>query len=255
MELTSAIDESITKAWIPHLLNHTYVTLIPKVDKPANFDEYRPISLCNLCYKIITKLVANRIKLTLGRHISKEQFAFLQNRQIADAVGVAQECIHSIKDKKMSAFILKLNLQKAYDCVDWDYLRFILIQIGLSVEMVKWIFACYSTASFAVLINGSPSDFFKGNRGLRHGCPISPYLFILAMEGFSQLIHKARRQGFLSGIHVARSLFITHLFFVDDVLLFGRGSRAEWKQYHCILNIFCDAFGLCINGSKSSFLY
>lgn len=137
------------------------------MDKTGNFNEYKPISLCNLCYKLITKIIAERISPILGKAVSREQFSFLPNHQISDAVGVAHECLHSIKLKRLSAFILKLDIQKAYDSVEWDFLQLILIQIGLSIEVVNWIYACFSFTIFAVLINGSPSDFFHGNRGLR----------------------------------------------------------------------------------------
>lgn len=253
-ELTEAIEESRSKSQIPHQLNHTYITLIPKVDKPGSFDDYKPISLCNLFYKLISKIIAERIKSVLGASVSGEQFAFLPNRHISDAVGVAQECLHSIKSKRLCAFVLKLDLQKYYGSVDWDLLRLILLQIGLPVEVVNWIYAYCSTHSFAVLINGTPSDYFHGNWGLRQGCPLSPYLFILAMEALSLLITKTRQQGSIMVIRVARDLHITHLLLIDDVLLVGAGTKDEWLHYHQIINVFYDASGLRINASKSSFI-
>jgi hypothetical protein len=102
-------------------LNLTFIALIPKVDKPSSFGDFKPISLCNLAYKIIAKIIAIRLKLYLSKSLSLEQFGFLKGRKILDVVGVAQECLHNIKSKKLKALVLKLDLQKAYDCVNWDF--------------------------------------------------------------------------------------------------------------------------------------
>jgi hypothetical protein len=115
-------------------LNSTFLALIPKSNKPQTFGDYRPISLCNLVYKLISKVIANRIKPILSRNLSAEQFGFLEGRLIHDAIGTAHECIHSIKQKHLKALILKLDLQKAYDCVNWDFLRLILIQVGFGTH-------------------------------------------------------------------------------------------------------------------------
>jgi hypothetical protein len=89
-------------------------------------------------------------------------------------VGIAQECLHTAKSKKLSSIILKLDLKKAYDKVSWQFLRLLLIQIGLKWEVTQWIMACVTNVNMAVLINGSPTDFFKSYRGLRQGLPSLP---------------------------------------------------------------------------------
>jgi hypothetical protein len=130
--LRGAVEESRITGVVTGGLNATFITLIPKTDKPATFSDFRPISLCNLVYKLISKIISNRIKPALSSLISKEQFGFLDGRKIIDAIGVAQECIHSIKVKKMKALVLKLDLKKAYDRVNWDFLRLVLLlEFGL----------------------------------------------------------------------------------------------------------------------------
>lgn len=89
-----------------------------------------------MIYKVITKIITNRIKVGLSKHIYMEQFGFLLNKQIHDAVGVAQECLHTIKINNLQALILKMDLVKGYDRVDWNFLRLILLQIGLSIDVV-----------------------------------------------------------------------------------------------------------------------
>ena len=144
------------------------------------------------------------MKSYLGKLISKEQFSFLPDRKITDVVGLFQELLHSINVKKNTAFCLKLDFMKAYNRVDWSYLRLILIQIGLPPDMVEWIVMCVSSTHFAMLINGVPSGYFKGNGGIRQGFLLSPYLFLLAIEGLSLLIRQTKIKRLFSGLRVSR---------------------------------------------------
>jgi hypothetical protein len=129
---------------------------------------------------------------------------FLKGRQIIDAIGTAQEVLHNIKLKKIQALILKLDLKKAFDCINWDYLRLILLQSGFGIHFTKWIMGCVTSASIAVLVNGEATPFFQNERGLRQGFPLSPLLFILAMEGLSILLKNSQQEGRLTGIKVSR---------------------------------------------------
>lgn len=190
-ELLELVNFSRINGYIPGGLNSTFVTLIPKKDKPSSFGEFRPIALCNLLYKLISKIIADRLKSALSAHISDEQFGFLEGRQIHDAIGITQELLHSIKIYKKKAMLLKMDLVKAYDRVNWTFFRMILIRIGLPSLMIKWIMACIQSMNISVLVNGSPTDFFSCSRGLRQGCPLSPLMFILIMDGFSRLVKKA----------------------------------------------------------------
>lgn len=103
----------------------------------------------------------------LAKYVSSEQFGFLPERQIIDAIGITQECLHTIKTKKMKALIMKIDLSKAYDRVNWDMLRLILSHIGMPYNVIKWIMACVTSTNYAVLVNGTPTRFFKAERGLR----------------------------------------------------------------------------------------
>eukprot|EP00253_Pinus_taeda_P025838 PITA_25838 len=250
-EITDVIEESRMKGEVYRPFNATFIALIPKKEDPGIFEDFRPISLCNCIYKIIAKVIAIRIFPFLSRNISSEQFGFLDGRQIHEAIGVAQEVIHSIRQKKKKGAVLKIDLSKAFDRVSWLYLRMMLTHLGFNYTFTSWIMGCISSVSFAVLINGSASTFFNSQRGLRQGCPLSPLLFLLVAEGLSRLIHKARREGKVKGIEVAINLFISHLFFVDDILIFTNGSSNEIKEYKSILDLFLIATGMEINTRKS----
>ena len=223
-DLLHLVEETRINGLLHHPLNSTFLSLIPKKDKPEILEDYRPISLCNITYKVVIKIIAQRLKKVLSKIISKEQFKFLEDRQIHEAIGVAQEGLHSAKTKKAKGAIFKIDLSKAFDKVSWIYL---LTHLGFNYAFIKWVFACITTASFVVLINGATSPFFHSERGLCQGCPLSPLLFLLVVEGLSRALLDAKRRGQSEGLRVATNLNITHLLFVDDILIFCNGSLKE----------------------------
>jgi hypothetical protein len=253
-DLLEAIEDSRNRGLVNKHLNNTFIVLIPKQNLPRHFSDYRPISLCNLSYKIITKIIANRIRPLLSRTLAEEQLGFLKGRQILDAIGTAQECLHSIKTKNLPAILLKLDLKQAFDCINWNFLHLILLQCGFGTVTTNWIMGCITTATLAVLINGEASKAFHSKRGLRQGCPLSPLLFILVLESLSILLKKSKLAGKLSGIRASRLTQILHLLFVDDVIIMTSDSLSEWTEILNILNIFCSVTGLKINLQKSMFL-
>jgi hypothetical protein len=105
------------------------------------------------------------------------------------------------------------------------------------------------------LVNGEATSFFSNERGMRQGCPLSPLLFILALEGLSILLKLSQRDGIITGIKVSRLVKVLHLFFVDDIIIATKADLREWKEIKSILNLFCRASGLQINESKSTFHY
>ena len=170
-------------------------------------------------------------------------------------IGITQEVLHTAKIEKRQLFILKLDLVKAFDRVNWTFLRLVLLQIGILVLGVNWIMSYAESSNFSIPINGSPTKFFPCSRGIRQGCPLSPLLFILTIESLSLLVNQAHLESHIQGIKVSSSLHLTHLLFVDDVLLFGVGTIEEWKHFKILLDLFCSTMGMSISKAKSSFLY
>ena len=154
-----------------------------------------------------------------------------------------------MKTKNSCALILKLDLVKAFDRVNWSFICLIMIQIGVPLLVVNWIMGCLTSANFAVLINGTPLKFLASSRGIRQGCPLSPLLFILVIEGLSLLIVDARDHGLIKGIKISSTLSLTHLF-VDDVILLGTNTLSEWMAFDVILSTLCKASGMCISLDK-----
>jgi len=138
--------------------------------------------------------------------------------------------------------------------VDWGFLRLVLLQVGTILEAIDWILGCVSSAKFVVLINGNPTRFFKSTRGLRQGFPLSPLLFLLIIEGLSRDIQEQVRAKKIEGIPMARGLYITHLMFVDDIILFRSGSFVEWEFFKEVLDLFCKATGMAFSPQKFVFL-
>jgi hypothetical protein len=134
-ELPTIIEETRVCGKVIRPLNSTFLALIPKAYRPSSLSDFRPIALCNLCYNIVTKIIACRIRPFLSKARFEEQLSFLKGRHILDAIGTAQECLQSIKTKKIQAVLLKLDLKKAYDCTIWDYLRLLLLQCGFGYLM------------------------------------------------------------------------------------------------------------------------
>ena len=130
-ELTSTAEQARVEGYVPSSINSTFLTLIPKCEKPSTFVDFFPISLCNLIYKVISKIAATCLKPILNRSISSQQFGFLKDHQITEPVGITQEVLHSIKAKNSSVIVLKLDLVKAFDRVNWTFLRLVLLQIGI----------------------------------------------------------------------------------------------------------------------------
>lgn len=243
-ELVRLVDEARVTGRILAGVNATFFSLIPKTTNPSSFKDFRRISLCNLIYKLISKTIALRIKEGLSNGISEEQFGFLNKRLIFDAVGTAQEVLHSIKLKKMEALALNLDLTKAYNLVDWSFLRLLLLNAGLDYRITQWIMGYINSTNLAILVNGCPSTFFQASRGLRQGCPLSPLLFILIIVGLSRLILQAKEEGHFFGIRTSAHMVITHLLFVYDILIFGMGKEQEWLHFKYILDTFCLAAGM-----------
>ena len=221
--------------------------------------EFRPISLCNNTYKLISKVQANRLRPILPSIITENQSAFIPNRLISNNVLVAFEFMHYLNHKVegMDNYMsIKLDMSKTFDRVEWNFIKEVMEKMGFAKKWVNLIMLCISSVSYSVIINGEACGNITPSRGIRQGDPLSPYLFLLCAESFSALIHKAARDNQISGMSIGRGCpIITHLFFADDSLLFCKAKDQECQTLVDILNSYEATSGQKINTDKSSVFF
>ncbi|KAL8097405.1 hypothetical protein AgCh_030509 [Apium graveolens] len=248
------------KEWLvscsfPANLNDTNVVLIPKKENACCMKALRPIALCNVLYKIMAKVLANRLKLILPSLISENQSAFVPGRSITNNILVAFEVIHHMQRKKAreeGEIALKLDISKAYDRVDWEFLRGKMRGMGFSQKWIAWMMMCVTTISYEFCFNGSSIGLIQPTRGVRQGDPLSPYLFLLCVEGLSDSLSKAANEGRIHGAQICPTApTVTHLLFADDSFLFFRANRGETEVIKELLNDYERLSGQSVNFQKS----
>ncbi|CAN0888737.1 Transposon TX1 uncharacterized 149 kDa protein [Linum grandiflorum] len=243
---------------LPEELWDTNIVLLPKVDDPVRMADLRPISLCSVLYRIVAKVLANRLRRVIPKVISEEQSAFVAGRSIVDNVMAAFEAIHSMKKRyngKWGEAAVKINISKAYDRVEWRYLEAMLTKFGFAERWVQWMMMCVTSVRYTVLLNGERVGPIMPSRGLRQGCPLSPFLFILCAEGLSAMIKKAVADDTLHGTRVCRgSPTVTHLLFADDSFFFARATIPDARALKEIFDKYAAASGQLINFQKSGIM-
>nr|GEV47220.1 RNA-directed DNA polymerase, eukaryota, reverse transcriptase zinc-binding domain protein [Tanacetum cinerariifolium] len=192
--------------------------------------DFRPISLIGAQYKIIAKVLANRLAGVIDSIISQEQSAFIKNRQILDGPLMVNEVIQWCKHKKSKLMVFKIDFEKAFDTVSWDFLFKVMHFMGFSDKWINWISGCLHSSTSSILINGSPTREFNIHRGLRQWDPLSPFLYIIAMEGLHVAMEDAMAAGLYNGFNI-NNTSLSHLFFVDDVLLLINYHKSKLFGY------------------------
>ncbi|KAA3482721.1 reverse transcriptase [Gossypium australe] len=227
--------------------NTTNIVLIPTVQKPTSLVNCRPISLCTVMYKLVAKTIANRMQDVMGTCIDQAQSAFVPGRLISDNILLAYEILHTFQQKrtgKKGYMAVKLDMSKAYDRVEWEFIKEVMIKMGFAKNWVELIMKCITSVSYAVIINGSRGRVFQPSRGLRQGNPLSPFLFLICSEGLSALMSSAKKNSLIKGAKASRKgPEISHLLFADDCMMFD------------ILKDYESYSGQCVNFGKSTIFY
>ena len=239
-------------------LNNTFLVLLPKKGGAEDLGDFRPISLLGGLYKLLAKVLANRLKKVIGRVVSPDQNAFVKGRQILDASLIANEVIDDWQKNGEKGLICKLDIEKAYDSINWQFLMKVMQKMGFGPKWLSWMWWCISTAKYSVMVNGVPTGFFSSSKGLRQGDPLSPYLFVMGMEVLSILIRRAVEGGFISGCNFqrgrGRAVHITYLLFADDTIVFCEAKNEHLTHLSWILFWFEAASGLRINLAKNEII-
>ncbi|KAL0443932.1 UNVERIFIED_CONTAM: hypothetical protein Slati_2115900 [Sesamum latifolium] len=241
-----------------HKMNYTHIVLISKCESPKTMAQLRPISLYDVIVKATSKCVANRLKPMLDCIISQSQSVFIQGRLITDNVLRALELNHHLQSSHRSNgsnVSIKLDMRKAYDMVEWSFLRGVLLRLGFNHRFVALIMLLVTTVSYSITLNGDHFGYFRPEHGIHQGVPLSPYLFIFCAEVFSCLIQDAEHRERLTGVAVAvarQAPRVSHLLFADDTLVFCEATAEQISEVKRILRLYSRASGQEINMHKLS---
>lgn len=198
--------------------------------------------------------MACRIAPVLETIIGEPQSAFQKNRKMLDNIFLIQELLRKYARKRVSPrCLLKIDLHKAYDSISWDFLEWMLKSTGFPHQFCAWIMECVSTTSFSIAINGAIFGHFRGQRGLRQGDPLSPYLFVLCLEYFSRDMQSLKDDVNFQFHPQCAALQISHLAFADDIMLPSKGDVHSVSAMLTKLQHFCSVSGLSISANKSAF--
>ncbi|KAJ9536622.1 hypothetical protein OSB04_un000171 [Centaurea solstitialis] len=252
-DLQVAVDNFFYSGRMLKEINHTLLCFIPKVPNASRVTDFRPISCCNVLYKVISKVIAERMKPYLSQLIGPEQSAFIPGRRISDNILMAHELVAGYqRDSGRPRCAFKIDLRKAYDTVDWRFLLRMLRGLGFHPVFCKWIDQMLQTSSFSIVLNGETTGYFEGARGLRQGDPISPYLFTIVMECFSIILKRCILEAGNFSFHQGcDDLAITHLCFADDLFVFTGGDLQSVEVLKRALDMFRRMSGLEPNIAKS----
>lgn len=251
-EITEAVLEFFKSGCLLKQWNAANLVLIPKKPNASTPTDFRPISCLNTTYKVISKMLASRLKAILPLMISKLQSAFLPGRLLAENVLLATDLVNGYNSQSLSPRgMLKVDLRKAFDCLRWDFILASLRALDVPENFIMLISECLSTCSFSVSINGSAGGFFKSTKGIRQGDPLSPYLFVLAMECLSRLLKHRYEIGDIGYHPGTHDLKISHFMFADDVMVFFDGTSNSLHGISECLDDVASWSGLHMNTNKT----
>lgn len=233
--------------------------LIPKSIGAKTTADYRPIALCNVYYKTISKLLSKRLQPILQSLISETQSAFVPKRTISDNVLITHEVLHYLKNSKAEkhySMAIKTDMSKAYDRLEWDFIRLVLEKMNFHPILISWLMECITTVSYTFIINGATRGCVKPGRGIRQGDPLSPYLFILCSEVLTGLCLDAQSKGLMKGISIATHCpRLNHLLFADDTMFFCKANGKNAESLKALLTTYEAVSGQLINKQKSSIFF
>lgn len=254
-DVTAAIKEFFVGGRMLRKFNATAISLIPKVVGADRLNMFRPISLFSTVYKVIARVLKNKIKLFIDDVVQRNQVGFIQGRLLCENVLLASELVTDFNvEGRVSRGCLKIDLAKAYDNISWEFIMNLLEAIERPDKLIGWIKECITTASFSVVVNGELHGFFQGKRGLRQGDPISSLLFVLAMDVLSKMLDAGAVNNRFRPHPSCEEPLITHLSFAYDVLVFFDGSEDSLQGILEILEEFKQISRLSINRDKTELM-
>lgn len=241
---------NVLKTVSPYHTKH--LLLIPKVKDLLTLNDFRPISLIGCLYKIIAKALVSRIKKIIGLLVEEVQSGFIVGRNILDEPLIVNEIVSWVKKCKEQAFLFKIDFDKAFDSHNWNSLYSLMLKIGFGNRWRLCIRGCHASARDFVLINRSPFQEFFITKGVRHGDPLSPFLFIIVMEDLNVLMNSTVQHSIFQGLQIPyNGLSISHIFYTDKAIFLCERTRSNIVNMSRILKCFQAISGLNVNFQKS----
>ncbi|KAL3675310.1 hypothetical protein R1sor_025258 [Riccia sorocarpa] len=250
--LFNATTEGIQQGLLNPFYNRGTITLLPKEGEPTLLGNKRPITLLNSVYKIWAKALQLRLSPILQRLITWEQNSFLPGRLLHSTVLLCNEAVHQAKHNGQPSVLLKLDFRKAFDMLNWEFLYKSMKQMDFGEEFIRMVTALNTNASSSVRINNTRSKTFKISRSVRQGCPLSPLLFTIALQVFSDAINSMIREGQLKGIELpGTGIQYCQGLFADDAHILLYADRTNLLNAKQLLQTFGVASGLRVQWNKS----
>ena len=251
-DLISAVQSFFLTSYMPRQTNATVISLIPKIAGASALTDFRPVSLCNTVYKIISKTLSARLKTITQDTVQRNQVGFVKGRVLCENVLLASELVADFhKRGRITKGCLQVDISKAFDSIKWGFILNILIAFNLPLVFISWIQACITTPYYSVALNGELSGFFPGKKGLRQGDSISSSLFVMAMDILSKELDIAVREGKFGAHPSCLDPLVTHLSFADDLLIFFDGTSNSLRGILTVLRDFQKSTGLALNLRKT----
>ncbi|XP_031124258.1 uncharacterized protein LOC116026974 [Ipomoea triloba] len=256
--LYNLVKDAYNTGALPVGVNDNLLVLIPKVNSPETIKQFRPISLCNVTCKLVTKTITNRLKAVLPKLVRPFQSSFVPGKQISDNILVYQEIMHTMRTKKGKTgyMAIKLDLEKAYDRLSWDFIEMVLRDTSFSDQWTRLIMHCIRTPCMSIIWNGERLQSFRPQRGIRQGDAMCPAIFVRCMDKLSQMISHKVSFGDWKGVRMdSNGPIISHLCFADDMVLFTEATVDQVEHIRLCLEQFCAASGQKISYDKSQVFF
>ena len=246
--LVRSLNEGFNKGELSITQYQGVITCIPKEGKPKQFiKNWRPISLLNVSYKLLSACLARRIKRVLPLIIHDSQKGFMKGRYIGENIRLLYDTILLTEKENIPGLLLMIDFEKAFDSVSWVFIEKALKFFNFPNNIIVWFKIMYENANSCVSFNGQYSSWFKLYRGCRQGDPISPYLYLICAEILSLMIRQNKR---IKGITLREKEVLLSLF-ADDTTLFLDGSEESFTEAIKMLDTFSKISGLKVNNDKT----
>lgn len=249
--LTASFNWTLKEGQLPPSWKEAIISLVPKEGKDTEYcNNYRPISVLNVDYKIYTSIIAQRYKTLMNDLIDEDPTGFIAGRQTQDSIRRTIQIINTIQSNKNSAILLSLDAEKAFDSVNWNFLYLVLERFGFNKDSVNCVKTIYQNPTARIKVNGSLTDRILLERGTRQGCCLSPLLFALYIEPLAQAIRQNEK---VKGINIKGQEHTISLF-ADDILIYLDRPNTNFIQLMHLINEFGIHSGYKINVNKTQIL-